>query len=990
MRFFPNWEALDEHKEVIRFAIGLTDETHTVLDHVYHVIQWMGLKNPISRYYAEFLHSLWREAYGDTIVDPLHNRFLNASMRPSEDDVPEICIPSKRYVISGLGPFQVNQPLLSRDVLPAEGILRIWGNHEFFEVTELLQKVREHQKVIVKGLCIEDLDRCEDIPDDVTCSLLDILESRLYNDRVLDDNNIQDFLHFCMDIIKNGDDKNEIAALLIDVLTIAPKNIAQDESIQVICDIILRLHNVSDDEDDASGQDVCVNDVSGDEVDSGDEVNSGDEDDDVSGNDSSGDDVSSEYANGDDFYLKGDMLLTDLFFKLDIDKELEVVIMKECILSESLFAYITKQLHGCNKLRELSISWSVEINSSLGEALATMTSLRKVKLSGAPQSLGKALVCGLSNCHLLEKVTFQNCILTDCVGGLFGNRNHPGFTSLTCLKLQQTKLSSKDLVSISKAISRDTLPALENLDISDNLLTNCLIHLFSNFDHIGQQHLKDLNLSHTGLSRSDLKSVSSAVQACKLPKLKYLNLSENILTNNIRELVGGPNHPGFRSLEYLDLHKSKLSTADWKYLLAAIHDDKFPCLDHLPHLPEVLTDLLDDIFRINSHQAFPFRDIYDIFSRGPRQKVQLQMKELSKGDLRSICQAIKDGKLNELVVLDLSFNTVRDFFADLLYCQHPSLEVLKVKNAQLSEADINCLAEKLGCGILPRLKLLDLSDNVLTDNLTDLFSTNNQTLEDLFVRNTHLSKTDVNGLAEAIQRKRISRLQQLDLSLNTLTDSFSNLFHCEYPNLEKLQVSNSQLSKADIRSIAEAVGEDKVRSLKHLDISGNTITDSLKELLSVEHLVLEELKLNNAELSRADLSSVSEAVTSGRLPKLRDLYLSGNSLTNSLNVLLGSISTLEGLFIRNTHVNGDDLASLTDAMSSEKLPKLVSLDLAQNNLRLMEKDVENLVQACVEFRKDRGLSVELGHNDLRKNFLGKLRSSCGLRILLGVDGRLFY
>ena len=133
--------------------------------------------------------------------------------------------------------------------------------------------------------------------------------------------------------------------------------------------------------------------------------------------------------------------------------------------------------------------------------------------------------------------------------------------------------------------------------------------------------LQSLSLSNTGLTNVDMETISSAVQSGKLPQLQYLGVSENILTSSIRDLVGGPNHPGFVSLENLELCSSRLSTADVKCLVAAIRGGKFPRLQVFPFLPECWTDLLSDKFSVANHPAFPFWE-----------KLTVQNRELTEGD----------------------------------------------------------------------------------------------------------------------------------------------------------------------------------------------------------------------------------------------------------------------------------------------------------------------------------------------------------------------
>ena len=96
-----------------------------------------------------------------------------------------------------------------------------------------------------------------------------------------------------------------------------------------------------------------------------------------------------------------------------------------------------------------------------------------------------------------KKFVFKTCILTEFLGMLFGDASHPGFSSLWCLKLQDSKLNSTDLASINLAASLGKLPVLKALHLPDNVLTNSLAHLVGHSNLLGYPSLQRLNLSNT-------------------------------------------------------------------------------------------------------------------------------------------------------------------------------------------------------------------------------------------------------------------------------------------------------------------------------------------------------------------------------------------------------------------------------------------------------------------------------------------------------------
>ena len=87
------------------------------------------------------------------------------------------------------------------------------------------------------------------------------------------------------------------------------------------------------------------------------------------------------------------------------------------------------------------------------------------------------------------------------------------------------------------------------------------------------------------LSSGDLRSLSVAVNNNKIPELRSLVMSGNILTNSLRELLGGNEHRGFPSLEVLDLTNTSLQEGDLAHLFGTLRYSKCPKLKELKYQP---------------------------------------------------------------------------------------------------------------------------------------------------------------------------------------------------------------------------------------------------------------------------------------------------------------------------------------------------------------------------------------------------------------------
>ncbi len=73
-------------------------------------------------------------------------------------------------------------------------------------------------------------------------------------------------------------------------------------------------------------------------------------------------------------------------------------------------------------------------------------------------------------------------------------------------------------------------------------------------------------LKYADLNKAEIRRLLKAIKAGKLPQLKELELFDT-LTGHLNDLFGGPNHPGFPSLEKLDLSEAHLNREDVESLV---------------------------------------------------------------------------------------------------------------------------------------------------------------------------------------------------------------------------------------------------------------------------------------------------------------------------------------------------------------------------------------------------------------------------------------
>ena len=210
---------------------------------------------------------------------------------------------------------------------------------------------------------------------------------------------------------------------------------------------------------------------------------------------------------------------------------------------------------------------------NLDKAFATMRSLQTVYVQSTYPSLedGYILMQGLSFCHNLRSIDLTKNYLTGFVPYLFGG-NHDtanGFPFLTKVNLANTYLSYWDVVALSHALERNQLPRLKELQLSKNVLRNhvAILVTATNFTC-----LENLDLSATALNKEDLMSLSQALCGDNLPILQNLCLSDNILTDCMQYFIKG--HEGQAcAIQNFNLANTHLSETDLKYLALALRSN---------------------------------------------------------------------------------------------------------------------------------------------------------------------------------------------------------------------------------------------------------------------------------------------------------------------------------------------------------------------------------------------------------------------------------
>ncbi len=144
-----------------------------------------------------------------------------------------------------------------------------------------------------------------------------------------------------------------------------------------------------------------------------------------------------------------------------------------------------------------------------------------------------------------------------------------------------------------------------------------------------------------------------------------------------------------------------------------------------------------------------------------------------------------------------------------------------------------------------------------------------KTLEVLDVSDCDLHELDLRSLSRANAYGHLPRLKHLGLAENRPLWRVKNLFHEKVPwrSLERLNLSDRDLHRAELKSLSEASARGYLPALKHLDLN-NTSLDECLDMLIKPHAFASLEMLTLRRLTDSDADSLLQALDEGRFPKL--------------------------------------------------------------------------------------------------------------------------
>ncbi|XP_073466931.1 NACHT, LRR and PYD domains-containing protein 3-like [Aquarana catesbeiana] len=412
-----------------------------------------------------------------------------------------------------------------------------------------------------------------------------------------------------------------------------------------------------------------------------------------------------------------------------------------------------------------------------------------------------------------------------------------------------------------------------------------------------------VDFSDVPLSPLDCSVLSFILQSCRE---KEVNLhSCNIQNEGLRKLI-----PALHNIKSLRLYNNHLTDSSCPHLASGIRNNQ-----------TLRTLGLSG----NNLEGPQFRDLMEALTTSRIEKLQLDDNHLTDSSCPHLASGIRNNQ---------------------------TLRTLNLSGNNLEGPHFRYLMEALTTS---RIEELQLYNNHLTDSSCPHLASgirNNQTLRTLNLSINNLEGPHFRDLMEALTT---SRIEELQLSSNHLTDSSCPHLASGIRNnqtLRTLDLPGNDLEGPQFRDLVEALTTSRIEELQLYD---NHLTDS-----SCPHLAsgirnnqtLRTLNLSGNNLEGPHFRDLMEALTTSRIEELR---LSSNHLTDSSCPHLASgIRNNQTLRTLNLSINNLEGPHFRDVMEALTTSRIEKLQIRDNNLsKKSRRELENLKKLRPEMRISR-------------------------------------
>ena len=679
--------------------------------------------------------------------------------------------------------------------------------------------------------------------------------------------------------------------------------------------------------------------------------------------------------------------LSNCYVTHDMTEKLAAVIKKSTILYLFAFCYNNIQesdlkliINKLKSIKSLNVFIIKSINcfsegtaEGIADIIAGNKDIKYLEFSNCnmKQSLIIKIAKLIKDLRLLKQLNLNNTILTETHEVLFSSLREKHV--LKQLNLSHCKLHESEIVTTAstlKKISTSKEAGLTNIDLSYNNITdnaaNALASLYSSLS-VTQLDLSGCNMLEKGMSQ--------IINALKGRSLKYLNFSDNKITDLLATEIsaGICNNPNITSLDLSNCCLQEIGIVEiltsLKKHVSLLTSFKISCSFSNENIVDLFQSVLDKNCKSIENLTLQDCNCMEIFDALRKKLSSLQTLDIcsSKISLHNLitivtnsinlkhldisnCDIQGDDTQDELDVTDydllglfleyldlggIRITTAFAKFITSLICKRIELKHLNITSCKMEENEMVSITNSLT--LLTSLHYLNCSNNVISQQVASNIAkiiTNNVNLEHLDISSCLTLQTFL-PIANALQQ--VKGLRFLNISSNCISfepedtsaenhnralpadasvsiTQLTKVITCNH-FLECLDICDCKLSDLQIANIATAL--TNTSTLRYFNLGHNEIiTDNAAD--KVASVIANNLSLQNLNLSNCHLQESGNIILAGALAKLTSLVsidMSKNNITDnctqSIAAAVKNNSFLEKLNLSNCFPYGADLLCKT-------------------------------------------------------------------------------
>merc|ERR1711936_685608 len=256
---------------------------------------------------------------------------------------------------------------------------------------------------------------------------------------------------------------------------------------------------------------------------------------------------------------------------------------------------------------------------------------------------------------------------------------------------------------------------------------------------------------------------------------------------------------------------------------------------------------------------------------GLLEKVSLACTVMDVEQLETLFELIsKDSKIKELDLLDTDLTGIG---AELMGSAVNKLEKVNLSGSKLTGEQLNPMVEQFDFKVLKEVSIdyLDMSD-VSNENTCKLL----KSLEKISLKKANIKTEQINEFFRDLSLDDNVTLKDLNLHGNNLKDVSSLEVENAITKLISVDLSHTNIPLEVIAQVFKALSSSKFTKLRNIVLAGNNLENIDVKVIAGALTNLDKLDLSSSELSTSQLNTILSAV----VPPLKELSLFNIKMEN--------------------------------------------------------------------------------------------------------------